>query len=308
MTNRHHTDQESGLSPQCAAILDEFLAYLTNAKGRSTATVKAYKTDLTGLLLDLDKVSDLTLEHARAWQADGLRQGMARSSLARRASAAKTFGQWLELQGVVVSNPVARLVAPRPDQHLPVVLGRQQANEMLQAVESGAEQGDCVALRDAAIMEFLYATGVRVSELCGLNVDDVDFSRNTALVRGKGNKQRIVPFGRAAAAAVTRYLEQGRGQMAQPDQDALFVGVRGGRINPRTVREIVHEVSRVVPGVDISPHGLRHSAATHVLEGGADLRVVQELLGHASLATTQIYTHVDAQRLRAVFEQAHPRA
>jgi integrase/recombinase XerC len=189
------------------------------------------------------------------------------------------------------------------------VLTSAQARTVLDASSAAAQAGDPLAARDAAIVELLYATGIRVSELVGLDIDDVDRRDRLVRVLGKGNKERMAPFGGPASAAMDRWLAARR-ELATPTSGAaVFLGRRGGRIDVRTVRRIVHRaVSRLTNGPDIGPHGLRHSAATHLLEGGADLRLVQELLGHASLATTQIYTHVSAERLRASYEQAHPRA
>jgi integrase/recombinase XerC len=165
-------------------------------------------------------------------------------------------------------------------------------------------------LRDRALLELLYASGARVSEICGLDVGDVDLERHTVRVIGKGDKERVVPIGVPAIHAVRDWLANGRpGLVTRASGPALLLGLRGGRLDPRTARRAVHARLRAVPGVpDLGPHGLRHSAATHLLEGGADLRTVQELLGHATLATTQIYTHVSIERLRATYERAHPRA
>jgi integrase/recombinase XerC len=178
------------------------------------------------------------------------------------------------------------------------------------AANSGAEQGDPLALRDRLIVEMLYATGMRVSELCGLDIDDVDSTRRLLRVLGKGNKQRTVPFGQPAQDALTAWLTNGRPELATGESGAaLLLGARGRRLDQRQARTVVHQTVAAVSGApDIGPHGLRHSAATHLLEGGADLRIVQELLGHSTLATTQLYTHVTVARLRAVHDQAHPRA
>ena len=211
------------------------------------------------------------------------------------------------------SDPASRLSSPQPDKTLPRVLSADQTAQILHNLEVGAEEEDPIALRDLAMVEFMYGTGVRVSELCRLNIGDLDFARQTVTILGKGNKQRVVPFGESAARALKRWMDTGRPTVAahghHNDADqAVFLGKRGGRIDPRQVRTVVHQATSTVSGGDVSPHALRHSAATDVLEGGADLRVVQEMLGHASLATTQIYTHVDSERLKAVFNQAHPRA
>jgi integrase/recombinase XerC len=199
---------------------------------------------------------------------------------------------------------------PKAHRTLPAVLRQDQALDAMAAAKSGAQQGDPLALRDQLIVELLYATGIRVSELCGLDIDDVDRQRRLLRVLGKGNRQRTVPFGEPAQAALTAWLDNGRPSLATADSGpALLLGARGRRLDPRQARTVVHQTVAAVDGApDIGPHGLRHSAATHLLEGGADLRVVQELLGHSTLATTQLYTHVTVARLRAVHDQAHPRA
>lgn len=306
-------DNEPAVSAQWDGIIEDYLDFLTFTKGRSENTVKAYRNDLHSLVDGLTTVDQLTLHHIRRWQADALRAGHARSSLSRRASAVRNFGRWLEHRGIVQSDPASRLSSPRSDKTLPRVLAADQTAEILHNLEVGAEEEDPIALRDLAMVEFMYGTGVRVSELCRLNIGDLDFARQTVTIRGKGNKQRVVPFGESAVRALKRWMDVGRpviadhGHHKDADQ-AVFLGKRGGRIDPRQVRTVVHQATSTVTGGDVSPHALRHSAATDVLEGGADLRVVQEMLGHASLATTQIYTHVDSERLKAVFNQAHPRA
>lgn len=230
--------------------------------------------------------------------------------MARRTSSARTFGKWLERVGAVQVAPAERLTAPIGHRTLPGVLRHSQATRALAAAESGAAELDPIALRDRLIVELLYATGVRVGELCGLDVDDVDTERRLIRVVGKGNKERSAPYGAPAGQAVEKWLVSGRPELAGDRSGAaLLLGRRGGRLDQRQARTAVHEILETVPGgPSLGPHGLRHTAATHLLEGGADLRVVQELLGHASLATTQIYTHVSVERLRAVHDQAHPRA
>jgi integrase/recombinase XerC len=209
-----------------------------------------------------------------------------------------------------MTDPAVRLQVPKSRRTLPAVLRQDQALDAMAAANSGAEQGDPMALRDRLIVEMLYATGIRVSELCGLDVDDIDMSRRLVRVLGKGNKQRTVPFGEPAQTALTAWLTDGRPTLATADSGpALLLGARGRRLDQRQARTVVHQTVAAVDGApDIGPHGLRHSAATHLLEGGADLRIVQELLGHSTLATTQLYTHVTVARLRAVHDQAHPRA
>jgi integrase/recombinase XerC len=236
--------------------------------------------------------------------------GAARTTLARRTSAVKGFTAWAIRRGLIAEDPAARLQTPKARRTLPAVLRQDQALAAMAASNSGAQQGDPLALRDRLIVELLYATGIRVSELCGLDVDDVDTAHRVVRVIGKGDKPRTAPFGEPAASALQAWLVQGRPALATADSGpALLLGARGRRLDVRQARTVVHQTVAAVPGApDIGPHGLRHSAATHLLEGGADLRVVQELLGHASLATTQLYTHVTVARLRAVHDQAHPRA
>jgi integrase/recombinase XerC len=298
------------------AILDEFADHLLLERGRSAHTRRAYLGDIRSLLdfLAASKaapaLADLTLPVLRSWLAAQAAAGCARTTLARRTSAAKTFTAWATRRGLLPSDPATRLQMPKARRTLPAVLRQDQALDAMSAAKSGAAEGDPVALRDLLIVELLYATGIRVSELCGLDIDDVDTGRRLVRVLGKGDKQRTVPFGEPAQVALTSWLRDGRPALATGASGcALLLGARGRRLGQRQARTVVHQTIAVVNGApDIGPHGLRHSAATHLLEGGADLRVVQELLGHATLATTQLYTHVSVARLRAVHDQAHPRA
>ncbi|MEU6642299.1 tyrosine-type recombinase/integrase [Saccharomonospora sp. NPDC046836] len=255
-------------------------------------------------------LEDLDVGVLRAWLAGQRSVGRSRTTLARRAAAARTFTAWAFRRGELATDPGARLVAPRPHRKLPGVLRTEQAGELMRAAGSGAAEEDPVALRDHAMLELLYASGIRVSELCGLDLDDIEFDRRVVRVLGKGNKERMVPFGQPAERALRRWIETGRPSLVSGSSGAAtFLGARGGRIDPRTVRRVVHQAVEAVPGAaDMGPHGLRHSAATHLLEGGADLRSVQELLGHATLATTQLYTHVTVERLKAIHDRTHPRA
>ena len=254
--------------------------------------------------------TDLSLPLLRTWLSTGALAGAARTTLARRTSAVKTFTAWALRRGVLATDPAARLQVPKAHRTLPSVLRQDQALDAMAAAKSGAEQGDPLALRDRLIVEMLYATGIRVSELCGLDIDDVDTRHRVVRVLGKGNKQRTTPFGVPAADALGAWLADGRPALVAAESGpALLLGARGRRLDVRQARTVVHQTIAAVDGApDMGPHGLRHSAATHLLEGGADLRVVQELLGHSSLATTQLYTHVAVSRLRAVHDQAHPRA
>ncbi|MEE3066267.1 MAG: tyrosine recombinase XerC [Actinomycetota bacterium] len=296
------------------AILDEFDEYLNLQCGRSAHTRRAYLGDLRSLFAFLDErgvaLDALSLPLLRTWLSSGAVAGAARTTLARRTSAVKAFTAWAARRGLLTVDPAARLQVPKAHRTLPAVLRQDQALDAMAAAKSGAQQGDPLALRDRLIVEMLYATGIRVSELCGLDIDDVDTGHRVVRVLGKGNKQRTAPFGVPAAEALRVWLADGRPALATADSGpALLLGARGRRLDVRQARTVVHQTIAAVDGApDMGPHGLRHSAATHLLEGGADLRVVQELLGHSSLATTQLYTHVAVSRLRAVHDQAHPRA
>jgi integrase/recombinase XerC len=296
------------------AILEEFDEYLGLQCGRSAHTRRAYLGDLRSLFGFLDGrgigLDGLSLPVLRTWLAAAASAGAARTTLARRTSAVKAFTAWAMRRGLLTTDPAARLQVPKAHRILPAVLRQDQALNAMAAAKSGAEQGDPLALRDRLIVEMLYATGIRVSELCGLDVDDVDTRHRLVRVLGKGNKQRTVPFGVPAADALRAWLTDGRPALVTAESGpALLLGARGRRLDVRQARTVVHQTVSAVNGApDMGPHGLRHSAATHLLEGGADLRVVQELLGHSSLATTQLYTHVAVSRLRAVHDQAHPRA
>ena len=298
------------------AVLDDYAEHLALERGRSEHTRRAYLTDLRSLFTFLDSrvpgagLDALSLPVLRVWLAAQAAGGAARTTLARRTSAAKTFTAWASRRGLMAADPATRLQMPKARRTLPAVLRQDQAMAALHAADLGAQQGDPLALRDRLIVEMLYATGIRVSELCGLDVDDIDTGRRVIRVLGKGNKQRTVPFGAPALRALESWLRDGRPELADADSGAaLLLGPRGRRLDPRQARTVVHQTVSAVEGApDMGPHGLRHSAATHLLEGGADLRVVQEILGHSSLATTQLYTHVTVARLRAVHDQAHPRA
>jgi integrase/recombinase XerC len=295
--------------------LAEFVRHLSAERNRSPHTQRAYEADVRALfefMVDrgCTSTAELTLPLLRSWLAEQTTAGLSRSTIARRAAAARTFCAWATRTGRLARNPALRLAAPRRDRTLPGVLAQQQASDLLDVAGVAADDGDPIHLRDRLALELLYSSGVRVGELVGLDVDDVDLERRVLRVTGKGNKQRVVPFGVPAAEAVRSWLSHGRPLLVTHDSGpALLLGRRGRRADQRQVRAAVHSLLEHVPGADdVGPHGLRHSAATHLLEGGADLRAVQELLGHATLATTQIYTHVSVERLKATYEQAHPRA
>jgi integrase/recombinase XerC len=315
--------------------LAEFGRHLAAERGLSAHTVRAYLGDIRSLLehaqlCGISGLAELDIGLLRSWLARQRALGQARSSLARRGAAARTFTAFAHSRGWLARDPGPLLGTARPHRTLPHVLRQQEMSAVLDAsaadasaaadaagqpaAREAAAAGDAaaaaVALRDAAIMELLYATGIRVSELCGLDARDVDRERRCVRVLGKGGHERTVPMGLPAARALDRWQRDGRPVLAAGrGGPALFLGARGGRLDPRTARRVVHQrLAAVAGGPDTGPHGLRHTAATHLLEGGADLRSVQEMLGHASLATTQIYTHVSIERLRSSYRQAHPRA
>lgn len=302
----------AGLPPALAEALAGYEDHLRAQRDLSEHTVRGYVTDAVRLLDHLARrggtqVHELDLPTLRSWLAQGRTRGHSRATTARHAASARSFTGWLRRAGLTPDDVGQRLVSPKAHKTLPDVLAPEQARAV---VESAAGAQEPAGLRDAVVLELLYASGIRVSELVGLDVDDVDRGRRLLRVLGKGRKERSVPYGAPAEMAIDAWLTRGRPALATPDSGpALLLGVRGRRLDPREARRVVHAAVRAAPGApDIGPHGLRHSAATHVLEGGADLRSVQELLGHASLATTQIYTHVTVERLRAVHAQAHPRA
>lgn len=298
-----------------AAVLADYERHLTAERDLTPHTVRAYLGDVGSVLeharrLGLTDPADLDLRTLRSWLAQQQTLGRSRTTVARRATAARVFTSWLARTGRAPGDVGASLGSPKPHRTLPSVLRADEASGLIAAAVAVADDGSAVGQRDVAMLELLYATGIRVGELVGLDVDDVDRERNVVRVLGKGRKERTVPFGRPAARAVDFWVRHGRPALVRAGSGpALFVGVRGGRIDQRAVRTLVHRRIADVPGApDIGPHGLRHTAATHLLEGGADLRSVQELLGHASLATTQRYTHVTTDRLRRAYHQAHPRA
>ncbi|AIJ33810.1 site-specific tyrosine recombinase XerC [Corynebacterium imitans] len=296
----------SDVGTQFLAAAADYTDYARTVQSRSENTVKAYAADLRSLGGYVRTLDEFTLDTLRTWLADAARAGKARTTIARRTATARGFSTWAYKQGLIDADVAARLVTSQVSRPLPTVVNPDRAGALVEA-ETADDAHPAEALRDRAMLELLYATGMRVGELTGLDVGDLDFDRQVARVTGKGNKQRTVPFGTQASLAVQDWLEQGRDELAGETR-ALFVGSRGARIDQRQVRRIVERAGQRAGLTDITPHTLRHTAATHTLEGGADLRVVQEMLGHSSLQTTQIYTHVSAQRLRRVYEQAHPRA
>ena len=307
------------LTPQARVLLGDFTKHLRLERGLSAHTIRAYTGDLTNLFAHVSRVGDgdpgqVSLADLRTWLANLYAGGADRSTLQRRSAAVRTFFAWAQRTGRVAIDPAQSLRSPKVDRRLPPTVEVEQARSLLEGlaarVTEASEPGDVAARRrDLAIVEVLYASGIRVSELCGLDLGDIDSQRGLLRVLGKGGKQRTVPLGGPAIRALEAWVAL-RSLLAAPGAgEAVFVGDRGARIDPRVVRRLVHRALATVPDApDLGPHGLRHAMATHLLEGGADLRSVQEILGHSSLATTQLYTHVSGDRLRKAYRQAHPRA
>ena len=325
-----------------AGLVDDFVRYLRSERNRSEHTIRAYASDVTHLGRDLaahrrsvtpidersegewagdERAKDIadgdveaalvaaTLVDLRSWLSAQAQNGAARATIARRAAAARTFYRWATRTGRVPADPSLRLVGPRRRGRLPAVLRQADAAALLDVAGTAADDDDPIHVRNRAVLELLYGSGIRVGELVAIDIDDLDLSTDMVRVTGKGAKERVVPFGIPARQALRAWLDHRSRLVTSDSGAALFLGRRGRRVDQRQVRQVVHGlVAHVRDAPDIGPHGLRHSAATHLLEGGADLRVVQELLGHASLATTQLYTHVSVDRLRRSYEQAHPRA
>lgn len=292
--------------------------YLRLSRRMSEHTVDAYLGDLRALLEYLGLGWDvlpgelsgaLTQRRVRSWLADTLARGGARSTIARHTAAIRNFTAWAVREEILASDPAATLTSPRADQRLPTPLDESDARALVNLARAEALDGSPSQMRTWAILELTYACGLRVSEVCALDVSSLNREALTVRVLGKGNKERVVPYGPPAQEALDHWLVRGRPQLAgDASGSALFLGDRGRRIDPRVVRSMVHKMAAKAGVHDIAPHGLRHSTATHLLQGGADLRAVQEMLGHASLATTQRYTHVDTARLSAIYQRAHPRA
>jgi integrase/recombinase XerC len=303
------------LPPPFERALAGFGRYLEAERARSDHTRRAYLADLRGFLEfavseGITDLPDLELATFRSWLGAQSQAGMARSTLARRSATARSFTTWAVREELIAVDPALRLRAPKAEKSLPGVLQAQQVLRLLASLEDAAADGSPVAVRNRAMVEVLYATGLRVGELAGLDVDDLNPDRRTLRVIGKGNKERTVPYGVPAAVALDDWLRRGRPLLAtERSGPALFLGTRGNRVDQRQVRSVVKDLFEALGDTSATgPHALRHSAATHLLDGGADLRAVQEILGHSSLATTQIYTHVSVDRLRRSYQQAHPRA
>jgi integrase/recombinase XerC len=345
-------DASGGLPAALSEALAEFCRHLAAERALSRHTVRAYQGDIQSLLeygwrSGVAVPGDLDLVTLRGWLADQHEAGAARATLARRGAAARAFTGYAARRGWLAADPGPQLGTPKAHRVLPQVLHRDEMNLVLADCEDralrefalGQRTVAALATRDAAVLELLYATAIRVSELCELDAGGLDRERRTVRVLGKGRKERVVPVGLPAMRALARWEEVGRPVLANERSGAaLFLGARGGRLDPRTARRVVHARLRAADLAaagrgdtgdtgeagaagegqsgdgarqtvrDAGPHAIRHTAATHLLEGGADLRSVQEILGHASPATTQIYTHVSPERLKATYRQAHPRA
>ena len=294
----------------------DYTRHLEKERTLSVHTVRAYLTDLESFLehLALSQVqtpAEITIAHIRSWLANIQVKGGARTTLSRRATSIRLFTKWAAKNGYLQKDIGATLATPKAHRTLPPVLSISDASTTMDSLAARVAEDDSpIAKRDCAIVEVLYATGARVSELCGLDLEDIDYTRNTIRVLGKGNKERTIPLGNPAMRALDDWIKKARPELVtDKSAGAVFLGSRGKRIDQRAVRTIVYEALTALEGMErLGPHALRHTAATHLLEGGADLRTVQEILGHASLATTQIYTHVSTERLQKAFKQAHPRA
>jgi integrase/recombinase XerC len=297
-------------------LIAAFTRHLEVERSLSTHTIRAYLGDLESLLSHLESIgvsdiSELELAHLRSWLANQQIKGGARTTLSRRAVSVRLFTKWAVKNKYLTKDVAATLATPKGHRTLPEVLEVADAKVAMDSLATrAAEEETPISLRDVAMVELLYATGARVAELCGLDLGDIDYDRQTIRVLGKGNKERTIPMGIPAMKALNTWLNQGRDSIKNSQSgNAVFLGARGKRIDQRTVRTVVYQALEAIEGIErMGPHALRHSAATHLLEGGADLRTVQEILGHASLATTQIYTHVSTERLQKAFKQAHPRA
>jgi len=297
-------------------LIAAFTRHLQVERSLSTHTIRAYLGDLESLITHLETIgvsdiADLELVHLRSWLANQQVKGGARTTLSRRAVSVRLFTKWAVKNKFLAKDVAATLATPKGHRTLPEVLEIADAKLAMDSLATrAAEEETPISLRDVAMVEVLYASGARVAELCGLDLSDIDYDRQTIRVLGKGNKERTIPLGNPAMRALNLYLKDARDELKNAQSaNAVFLGVRGKRIDQRTVRTVVYNALQAIEGIErMGPHALRHSAATHLLEGGADLRTVQEILGHASLATTQIYTHVSTERLQKAFKQAHPRA
>ena len=291
----------------------EFEQQLAAGRGYSVNTVKGYVSDIREFSDFLAKrdgsIDAITLDDLRDWLFELTQKGLAKSSMARKSASIRSFTAWQFATGKAATDLGLRLRTPRVGRSLPKVVSHESLATVFDLLSTKALADNPLGLRDKAIVELLYATGARVSEIASLSVDDIDSSRQLLRVMGKGSKQRMVPYGQPAADALEQWMSVGRPQLLnEKSRGDLFLNSKGSRVGVRQIYSVVADLLAATPGGSAGPHSLRHSAATHLLDGGADLRAVQELLGHASLGTTQIYTHVSIERLKSGYQNAHPRA
>ena len=297
-----------------AYLLEEFASELTVGKGFSANTVKAYVSDVSDLQTFMEsksqnQIEDLDLEILRDWLWRASEKGLTKTTLARKSAAVRAFTAWLHKQNKIQSDPGLKLRSPKASRTLPKVVSREAMSGIFDKLEPLAVRDNPSGIQDLLMVELLYGSGIRVSELVGLNLEDIDYGRKILKVTGKGNKQRMVPYSDPASDALAKWISEGRAQFEnEVSKNALLITSRGKRVGVRQVYALVASLLGDTAVGQAGPHALRHSAATHLLDGGADLRAVQELLGHSSLATTQIYTHVSVDRLKQGYLKAHPRA
>ena len=302
------------MASELTALLEDFAADLAVGKGFSPNTVKAYTSDVSDLASFMEsknqnEISDLDLELVRDWLWRVSEKGLSKTTLARKSASIRAFTAWLYKNGNLDSDPGLKLRSPKASRTLPKVVSREAMSGIFEKLEPSATPDNPAAIQDLLMIELLYGSGIRVSELVGLNLEAIDYSRKILRVTGKGNKQRMVPFSDPAGDALATWIRVGRPQFEnEVSQSALLINSRGKRVGVRQVYALVASLLSNTAVGQAGPHALRHSAATHLLDGGADLRAVQELLGHSSLATTQIYTHVSVDRLKQGYLKAHPRA
>jgi integrase/recombinase XerC len=299
---------------QLLRVLDDFVVHLESAKGYSLHTVRGYESDIREFLefitsKNVEELRALSLDNLRDWLWALNQSGAAKASIARKSAAVRSFSAWAFKRGLLAEDPGLKLRSPKTSRTLPKVVSKDSIAAIFETLSARAADNNPESLRDLLIIEMLYATGIRVSELAALDLSSVDYGRNILRVIGKGNKERVVPFGQPAREALDSWIRLGRPKYeTEKSGQALLLNSRGKRVGVRQIYGLVSAILETTPTGKAGPHAFRHSAATHLLDGGADLRAVQELLGHASLGTTQIYTHVSIERLKDGYKNAHPRA
>ena len=302
------------MNNQLVRVLDDFVVHLESAKGYSLHTVRGYESDLREFLefitsKNVEDLRALSLDNLRDWLWALNQSGAAKASIARKTAALRSFTAWALKTGHLAEDPGLKLRSPKTSRTLPKVVSIDSIASIFETLSAKAADNNPESLRDQLIIELLYATGIRVSELAALDLTSVDYGRNVLRVIGKGNKERVVPFGQPARDALDLWVRLGRPKYeTEKSGQALLLNSRGNRVGVRQIYGLVSAILEATPTGKAGPHAFRHSAATHLLDGGADLRAVQELLGHASLGTTQIYTHVSIERLKDGYKNAHPRA